>query len=117
MQELQSSSRTTCRPQARGDGEDDERSRDTSLRRIFNAVLNDCASIRSVLSADEENDTCSPKESFLCILVRNALCITRRDLIVKYVLSNFRRLRMNSDGTICAAKRLWLRCLDIGVGS
>ncbi|OSX55937.1 hypothetical protein POSPLADRAFT_1108409, partial [Postia placenta MAD-698-R-SB12] len=78
-EELQSSSRTTCRPQARGDG---EKSRDASLRHIFNAVLNDCASIRNVLCADEEIGTCSPKESFLCILVRNALCITRRDLVV-----------------------------------
>lgn len=82
VQELQSSSRTMCRSGACGDGEDGEKSWDTSLRRIFNTVLDDCASLRNVLSADEEDGACSPKESFLCILVRNALCITRRDLVV-----------------------------------
>ncbi|EED77609.1 predicted protein [Postia placenta Mad-698-R] len=71
-----------CRSGACGDGEDGEKSWDTSLRRIFNTVLDDCASLRNVLSADEEDGACSPKESFLCILVRNALCITRRDLVV-----------------------------------
>ncbi|KAF9802488.1 hypothetical protein IEO21_09891 [Rhodonia placenta] len=68
--------------EASGDGKNDEKLMETPLRRIFNAVLNDCASLRNVLSVDEEDGICSPKESFVCILVRNALCITRPALLV-----------------------------------
>lgn len=117
MRELHSSSRTTYRSQASGDGKNDEKLMETPLRRIFNAVLNDCASLRNVLSVDEEDGICSPKESFVCILVRNALCITRPALLVEYVLMTLRRVYTNTDCTASAAKKLWLHCLDIGVAN
>ncbi|OSX63955.1 hypothetical protein POSPLADRAFT_1168117 [Postia placenta MAD-698-R-SB12] len=68
--------------EASGDGQNDEQLTETHLRRIFNTVLDDCASLRHVISVDQEDGICSPKESFVCILVRNALCITRPALLV-----------------------------------
>lgn len=117
VRELQSPSRTTYRSQASGDGENDEKLTETPLKRIFNAVLDDCASLRHVVSVDEEDGICSPKESFVCILVRNALCITRPALLVEYVLMTFRRVYTSTDCTASAAKKLWLHCLDTGVAN
>ena len=43
------------------------------LHVVFNTALADCARIRAVIEAENLMDTPFPKESFLVILVRNAI--------------------------------------------
>ena len=43
------------------------------LHVVFNTALADCARIRAVIEAENLTDTPFPKESFLVILVRNAI--------------------------------------------
>lgn len=62
---------------------------DDGLRRIFNIVLNDCASLQCILAVDHVDRTRTPTESFLCTLVRNALCTNRPELRIKCVSAYF----------------------------
>ncbi|KAG9308786.1 hypothetical protein JVU11DRAFT_11579 [Chiua virens] len=56
----------------RADNHIDEQA-EQRLRIMFNTALIDCARIRAVIEAEDLTDTSFPKESFLVILVRNAI--------------------------------------------
>ena len=59
---------------------------------VFNSALVDCARIRAVIEAENLTGTPFPKESFLVILVRNAILDAHARLSSLYVCPRLRRL-------------------------
>jgi len=55
------------------------------LYAVFNTALADCARIRAVIEVEHLTDTPLPKESFLVILVRNAVLGAHARLSSLYV--------------------------------
>jgi hypothetical protein len=62
------------------------------LHVVFNTALADCARIRAVIEAENLTGTPFPKESFLVILVRNAILDAHARLSSLYVCARLREL-------------------------
>lgn len=84
---------------------------------VFNTALVNCARIQAVVKAEDLTGTPVPKESFLVILMRNAVSKAHTGLFSLYVFARSRVFRDNQSGIHLGRMFQWYRFFhDISVG-